>query len=184
MGIRVEYNKNWCNVDQICKVRQEKENGGGGAEGGVRGFRLPFVKKEFWLFHKIKSTKKREKQNPKKKKKKKLVNPTVPYRAARSTWWNSINQLNCFFHIYLLKVREKHVNEIDGQARLWLETGRDSCLVYRWVPLLHKPPTFQICSPVTMLPVYWWDPVTCSFYTSRFCSCLPCANKPLRRLPK
>lgn len=70
MGIRVEYNKNWWNVDQICKVRQEKENGGGGAEGGVRGFRLPFVKKEFWLFHKIKSTKKKEKQNPKKKKKK------------------------------------------------------------------------------------------------------------------
>jgi hypothetical protein len=35
--------------DQICKVRQEKEKGGGGggAEGGVRGFRLPFVKKEF-----------------------------------------------------------------------------------------------------------------------------------------
>lgn len=80
MGIRVEYNKNWWNVDQICKVRQEKENGGGGAEGGVRGFRLPFVKKEFWLFHKIKSTKKKEKQNPKKKKKNLSIPPSLIVR--------------------------------------------------------------------------------------------------------
>jgi hypothetical protein len=129
---------------------------------GYVGFVYLSSRKSFDSF--IKSNQRRKKKNKTlRKKKKKIVNPTVPYRAARSTWWNSINQLNCFFHIYLLKVREKHVNEIDGQARLWLETGRDSCLVYRWVPLLHKPPTFQICSPVTMLTVYWWDPVTCSF---------------------
>lgn len=150
---------------------------------GYVGFVYLSSRKSFDSF--IKSNQRRKKKNKTLRKKKNTCQSHRPLScgAFHVMKFNKPIKL-FFFHIYLLKVREKHVNEIDGQARLWLETGRDSCLVSRWVPLLHKPPTFQICSPVTMLTVYWWDPVTCSFYTSRFSSCLPCANKPLRRLPK